>query len=64
MSSPASDAPAFADMALLIRGFQLSRMIQVAVALDLADHLAGGSQPVAVLALKADADPGTLLIRG
>ena len=61
MSSPASDAPAFADMALLTRGFQLSRMIQVAVALDLADHLEGGPQPMTALALKADADPAMLL---
>ena len=61
MSSPASGSPTFADMTLLTRGFQLSRMIQVAVVLGLADHLEGGPQPVTVLALKADADPAMLL---
>ena len=35
MSPPTPPGPAFAEMALLIRSFQLSRMIQVAVTLDL-----------------------------
>ncbi|GGR37727.1 methyltransferase [Deinococcus ruber] len=48
-------------MALLIRGFQLSRMIQVAVTLGLADELADGPQFAGPLALKVGADPQMLL---
>lgn len=61
MSAPSVPGSDFADMALLIRGFQLSRMIQVAVALDLAGHLMGGPLSAVDLALKAGADPGMLL---
>ena len=61
MSTPTPLNPAFTEMALLIRSFQLSRMIQVAVALELADHLTDGPEFAASLALKVGADPQTLL---
>ncbi|MGY2896622.1 hypothetical protein ACVWZX_004668 [Deinococcus sp. UYEF24] len=43
-SIPTSSGPAHAEMALLIRGSQLSRMIQVAVALKVLDHLTDGPE--------------------
>ena len=55
MSAPSVPGTDFADMALPIRGFQLSRMIQGAAALDLAGHLTGGPLLAVDLALKADA---------
>ena len=61
MSTPPPPGPAFADMALLIRSFQLSRMIQVAVNLGLADELTDGPQFAEPLALKVGADPQMLL---
>jgi len=61
MSLPTPPGPAFAEMALLIRGYQLSRMIQVAVALGLADELSGGPQFAHTLALRVGADPQMLL---
>ncbi len=61
MSTPMSPELAFTDMTLLIRGFQLSRMIQVAVALDLAEHLKDGPAFVPVLAQTVGADPQMLL---
>ena len=61
MSTPTPPGPAFAEMVLLIRGFQLSRMIQVAVALGLADELTDGPQFAGPLALKVGADPQMLL---
>jgi O-methyltransferase domain/Dimerisation domain len=61
MSSPATPAPAFGEMALLTRGFQLARMIQVAASLGLADLLAGGPQTAADLARQAGAHPDRLL---
>ena len=61
MSTPTPPGPAFAEMALLLRGFQLSRMIQVAVTLGLADELTDGPQFAEPLALKVAADPQMLL---
>ncbi len=61
MSTPTPPDPAFAEVALLIRGFQLSRMIQVAVTLGLADELTDGPQFAGPLALKVGADPQMLL---
>jgi hypothetical protein len=60
MSPPTPPGPAFAEMALLIRGFQLSRMIQVAVTQGLADELTDGPQFAEPLALKVGADPQML----
>ena len=61
MSTPTPPGPAFAEMALMIRGFQLSRMIQVAVALGVADELTDGPQLAESLALKVRAEPQMLL---
>ncbi|TSA81707.1 methyltransferase [Deinococcus detaillensis] len=61
MSTPTSPSAAFAEMDQLIRGFQLSRMIQVAVALGLPDQLTDGPEFAAPLALKVGADPQMLL---
>ncbi|WP_407572638.1 methyltransferase [Deinococcus altitudinis] len=61
MSTPTPPGPAFSEMALLIRGFQLSRMIQVAVTLGLADELADGPQFAEPLARKVGVDPQMLL---
>ena len=61
MSTPTPPNPTFTEMALLIRGFQLSRMIQVAVALGLADELTDGPEFVAPLAQRVNAHPQMLL---
>jgi hypothetical protein len=50
-----------ADVTLLVRAFQLSKMLQVAAALDLAGWVADGPQPVARLASDFGADPSMLL---
>lgn len=51
-----------ADMAFLARAFQVSKMIQVASALELADRVADGAKPITALALEAGAEP-TMLLR-
>ena len=51
MSHQMTGSEEFADVALLVRAFQISKMLQVAAALDLADRVANGPQPVARLAL-------------
>ena len=51
-----------ADMAFLARAFQVSKMIQVAAALELADRVADGAKPITALALEAGAEP-TMLLR-
>jgi len=51
----------FADVAMLVRAFQLSKMLQVAAALNLADRIADGRFPVGRLASECGADPGMLL---
>jgi hypothetical protein len=51
----------FGEMALMVRSFQLSKMLQVAAALQLADRVAEGACPVTRLASECDADPGMLL---
>ncbi len=61
MSTPTPSSSAFTEMDHLIRGFQLSKMIQVAVALGLADQLTDGPEFAAALALKVGADPQMLL---
>ncbi len=52
----------FADMTFLVRAFQVSKMIQVAAALELADRVADGAKPITALALEAGAEP-TMLLR-
>jgi O-methyltransferase domain len=61
MTRPADTDSTFEDMALLTRGYQLARMIHVAVSLGLADHLASGPLPAAGLASAAGAHPAMLL---
>jgi O-methyltransferase domain len=51
-----------ADMAFLARAFQVSKMIQVAAALELADRVADSAKPITALALEAGAEP-TMLLR-
>ncbi len=51
---------AFADMAFLGRAYQVSKMIQVAVALELADRVDEGSKSISDLALEAGAEPSML----
>lgn len=61
MSTPANNSDSFADMAFLARAFQVSKMVQVAVSLELADRVVDGSQSVTSLALAAGANPAMLL---
>jgi hypothetical protein len=51
----------FAEMALLVRAFQLSKMLQVAAALEVADRVAHTPQPAAKLAADCGADKDMLL---
>ena len=60
MSTTAVDG-GFAEMALLVRSFQLARMAQVAASLGLADRVVDGPRSVTALASECDADAGMLL---
>src|SRR3954452_5526674 len=51
----------FAEMTFFVRAFQLSRMVQVAASLDLADRVADVSRPATGLASECGADAGMLL---
>src|SRR5215216_2449056 len=51
----------FAEMALLVRSFQLARMAQVAASLGVADRVADGPRSVTALASECDADAAMLL---
>jgi hypothetical protein len=55
------DKQDFAEMALMVRAFQLSKLLQVAAAFELADRVAAAPQPVAKLAADCGADPDMLL---
>src|SRR5215203_4932175 len=55
------DDDGFGTMALMVRSFQLSKMLQVAAALQLADRVAEGPCPVTSLASECGADAGMLL---
>ena len=61
MYTPNETSDSFADMAFLARAFQLSRMIHVAAALELADRITEDSKPITALALEAGAEPAMLL---
>lgn len=61
MSTPANQNDSFADMAFLTRAFQVSKMVQVAAALQLADRVADGPRSAATLASEAGAEPAALL---
>ncbi len=62
MFTPQENGDSFADMAFLVRAFQVSAMIQVAVTLELADRVAEDTKPITALALEAGAEP-TMLLR-
>jgi hypothetical protein len=51
----------FAEVALFIRGFQISQMLHVAAKLGLADLIGDASRPVADLAAASGANPDMLL---
>ena len=55
------DRDGFAEMALMVRSFQLSKMLQVAAALQLADRVDGEPCSVTTLASDCDADAAMLL---
>ena len=55
------DDDGFGTMALMVRSFQLSKVLQVAAVLQLADRVAEGPCPVTRLASDCDADAGMLL---
>jgi O-methyltransferase domain len=61
MSTPANENDSFADMAFLTRAYQVSKMVQVAAALQLADRVADGPRSAATLASEAGAEPVALL---
>jgi hypothetical protein len=52
----------FEDMAFLLRAFQVSKMLEVAAALELADRVDDGPKPITSLALEAGVEP-TMLLR-
>ena len=62
MSTGDHDDDGFGAMALMVRSFQLSRMLQVAAALELADRVADGPRSAGTLATESGADP-TMLLR-
>jgi O-methyltransferase domain/Dimerisation domain len=51
----------FAEVALYVRGFQISRMLYVAAELQLADQIGGASRTVAELAAASGANPDMLM---
>ena len=61
MSKTTSDAEGYAEIALLIRSFQISKMLEVAATLDLANRIGNECRPAAELARECGADPEMLL---
>src|SRR5882724_4018832 len=61
MSNTTSDAEGYAEIALLIRSFQISKMLEVAATLDLADRIGNECRPAAQLARECGADSEMLL---
>lgn len=61
MPETSGDHDAFAEMLLLARSFQLSKMLGVATSLELADRLDDKPRPASELAEECGADPGMLL---
>src|SRR5882724_1012599 len=55
------EADDFFALALLVRGFQISKMLEVAAALGLADRIASGPRPIAELARECGGHPEMLL---
>lgn len=54
------DSSGLADMGLLIRGMQVTRMLEVVATLGVADRIGEAPQPVAELAAAVGADPAML----
>jgi hypothetical protein len=61
MTATGSGREGFADMALLVRAFQVSKMLAVAASLELADRVQDGPKPVTTLAADCGADAAMLL---
>ena len=61
MTATGSEREGFADMALLVRAFQVSKMLAVAASLELADRVQDGPKPVTTLAADCGADAAMLL---
>ena len=57
----AGDPDGLSEMALMVRSFQLSKMLQVAAALQLADRIEDGPRSVVALARECGARPDMLL---
>ena len=57
MFTPNENEGSFADMTFLVRALQVSKMIEVAAALELADRVAEAAKPITTLALEAGAEP-------
>ena len=55
------DGGAFAEMALIVRSFQISKMLQIAATLELADRIKDEAKPAGELARECGADPAMLL---
>lgn len=61
MADKTAEAASFAELALHLRGFQVTQMIAVAAELGLADRVAAGPRSAAALAAECGAEPGMLL---
>jgi hypothetical protein len=61
MPKIAEDGDAYADMSLLIRSFQISKMLEVAASLEIADRIDDGPRPARELAQACGADQAMLL---
>ena len=61
MSTEDHDGDGFGPMALMVRSFQLSRMLQVAAALELADRVTDGPRSTGALATESGAEASMLL---
>jgi hypothetical protein len=61
MPKSTGDSGGFAEMYLLARSFQISKMLEIAAALELADRVEEESKPAGELAQECGADPAMLL---
>ena len=61
MNAPDAEREGFADLSFLVSAFQVSKMIQVAVALGIADSLHDGPKPATKLVADSGADASMVL---
>ena len=61
MNAPDSGREGFANMALLIRAFQVSKLLEVAATFELADRVQAGPKAATTLAFECGADASMLL---